>query len=180
MGKDIYVQDYKPSNIVDLHNHNAVEEQAKRLYNEKLENLAHDIQADIDKKLAEGKALEEKASMLEIMPLMNYILVQPFAKNPYSVLKTQGNIIVGGYEGNFLNPDTGEQDQEENFIVVGTVIEVGPECKYIREGDDIFYTKTSLVPVPFLGKGFQIVNENRVIVTINKGLKDRFKEVIEK
>jgi hypothetical protein len=36
------------------------------------------------------------------------------------------------------------------------------------------WTKTSEVPVPFFRQGLVLVNENRVIVTINEGLKERF------
>ena len=175
MSGRIYTQEAeKPKQIVDLHNHNMVEEQAKKLYNEKLENLAADLDLDIKKRISEGELMEEKMSAMEIMPIGSYILISPFAKNPYQVLKMKGNIIVGGYNGNFVNPDTGEEDQEEQMMIVGSVIEVGPECKYIKEGDDVFYTKTSLVPIPFFGKGLQLVNENRIAVVINKDLKKRF------
>lgn len=164
----------KPKQIVDLYNHNILEKQAKLLYNEKLANIANDLEKDIKKKIKTGEDMEEKMNSLEIMPILNYILVRPFAKNPYVALKMVGNIVVSGYDGNFINPDTGESDQEEQMIIVGTVIEVGPECRYIKEGDDVFYTKTSLVPIPFFGKGFQLINENRIAVVINKGLKERF------
>lgn len=173
--KDTFVDEkQKATNIVDIHNENIMERQAKILYNEKLESIANDLEADIQKRLKKSEEMEEKLKSLEIMPLTNYILARPFNKNPYVALKMKGNIVLEGYNGNFLNPDTGETDQEEQMIVVGTVIEVGPECKYVREGDDIFYTKNSLVPVPFFGKGFQLINENRVVVAINTGLKERF------
>lgn len=164
----------KPTQIVDLHNHNVMEKHAKIAYNEKLDAVAQDLEDDIKRRLENNKVMDKKLLNLEVMPITNYILVRPFDKNPYVKFETKGNIIISGYDGNFMNPDTGEVDQEEQMIVVGTVIEVGPECKYIREGDDIFYTKTSLVPIPFYGKGFQLVNENRVAVVVNEGLKKRF------
>ena len=164
----------KPKQIVDLHNHSIAENHAKMLYNEKLENLSNDLEEDIKRRLEDGEKMEQKMLSLEIMPILNYILVRPFEKNPYVALKMKGNIVLSGYNGNFVNPDSGESDQEEQMIIVGTVIEVGPECKYIKEGDDVFYTKTSLVPIPFFGKGFQLVNENRIAVVVNKGLKERF------
>lgn len=173
--KDTFVDEkQKATNIVDIHNENIIERQAKILYNEKLETIANDLENDIQNRLRKSEEMEEKLKSLEIMPLTNYILSRPFDKNPYVALKMKGNIILEGYNGNFLSQDTGEMEQEEQMIVVGTVIEVGPECKYIKEGDDIFYTKNSLVPVPFFGKGFQLINENRVVVVINKGLKERF------
>jgi hypothetical protein len=70
--------------------------------------------------------------------------------------------------------ETGEYQEEERFIMVGNVLEVGPECKWIAEGDVVMWAKPSEVAVPFFKQGLVIVNENRIIVTVNEGLKKRF------
>lgn len=125
-----------------------------------------------------AKSVKENMHNLEIMPIYNYILVKPFSENPFQrivVSKNSGLITdLGGAKPIFKNNDNGEYEEEENLIHVGTVLEAGKECKYVKEGDVIMWTKTSEVPVPFFRQGLVLVNENRVIVTINEGLKERF------
>lgn len=125
-----------------------------------------------------AKSVKENMHNLEIMPIYNYVLVKPFSENPFQrivVSKNSGLITdLGGAKPIFKNNDNGEYEEEENLIHVGTVLESGKECKYVREGDVIMWARTSEVPVPFFRQGLVLVNENRVIVTINEGLKERF------
>ena len=55
-----------------------------------------------------------------------------------------------------------------------TVIEVAPDCKFVKEGDIIYYRRVSAVPIPFFRQGFEVVSENSIQVVINEGLKKRF------
>lgn len=125
-----------------------------------------------------AKSVKENMHNLEIMPIYNYILIKPFSENPFQrivVSKNSGLITdLGGAKPIFKNNDNGEYEEEENLIHVGTVLEAGKECKYVKEGDVVMWTKTSEVPVPFFRQGLVLVNENRIIVTINEGLKERF------
>jgi len=50
-------------------------------------------------------------------------------------------------------------------------------CKFIKPGDDIYYRRSSGVPVPFFRQGFEVVAEQQVQVVINEGLKERFKSI---
>lgn len=124
------------------------------------------------------QSIKENMHNLEIMPIYNYILVKPYSENPFqriTVSKESGLITdLGGAKPIFKNPDNGDYEEEENLIHVGTVLESGKECKYVKEGDVIMWTKTSEIPVPFFKQGLVLVNENRVIVVINEGLKERF------
>ena len=82
--KDTFVDEkQKATNIVDIHNENIMERRAKILYNEKLESIANDLEADIQNRLKKSEEMEKKLKSLEIMPLTNYILARPFDKNPY-------------------------------------------------------------------------------------------------
>lgn len=160
------------------------EEVDKLLVRETVDKFNDQVDEYISKFDQHSKALEDyvesvKGNLnLEIMPIYNYILVKPFAENPFqriTVSKESGLISdLGGAKPIYKNADNGEYEQEENFIHVGTVLEAGKECKYVREGDTIMWTRTSEVPVPFFKQGLVLVNENRVIVTINEGLKERF------
>lgn len=124
-----------------------------------------------------AKQINDNVDKIEIMPILNYILVKPFSENPFQrIVKTDSGLIIdlGGQKPTYKNTDNGEIEEEENIIKVAVVQEVGQEVKYIRPGDTIMYTRMSEVPVPFYKQGLALVNENRVIVTINEGLTERF------
>jgi threonine dehydrogenase-like Zn-dependent dehydrogenase len=63
--------------------------------------------------------------------------------------------------------------QEEQFIKVGTVIEVGHKCEFLKPGDIVFYTIASECMVPFFRQGFVVVNENRIIAVVKEKLTER-------
>ena len=71
------------------------------------------------------------------------------------------------------------KDQIKNYAVdlnvdeVGTVIETGYECKFVKPGDVVFYTIASETMVPFFRQGFVTVAENRVIAIVNENLTKR-------
>lgn len=127
-----------------------------------------------------AEKINKNAESIEIMPIGNYLLVKPFAENPFQrIVKSESGIILdmGGLAPTYKNTDNGEYEEEEQFIKVGVVQEVGPECKYCKPGDTIMYPKTREVLVPFYKLGYRIVNETGVIVTINEGLTERFENL---
>ena len=141
---------------------NKLEREAKSLANKLLE-ADKQKQADIEARL-EG---------LEILPSGARIVVMPYPKNPYRQIFSKGGIITE-YNGSFKNPDSGEEDTLETGIVCGKVIEVGPESKEVRIGDDVYYDKRTVYPLPFMSLGYVIFHETQALAIINNGLKERF------
>lgn len=125
-----------------------------------------------------AEKVNENIDDIEIMPIGNYVLVKQFEDNPFQRIvrdNTSGLILdLGGAKPEYKNTDNGQIEEEESFIKVGVIQEVGPECKYLQPGDTIMYTKPSAVPVPFYKQGLILVNETRALVTINNGLTERF------
>ena len=114
-------------------------------YNEKLEQNNKDFKESQDK-------VEYDISKAEIKPMFSRILVQPFKVNPFQKMKIENGLIIdtGGYTPHTqLNEQTGRYEEQKQFIVTGCVVEVGPEVKYLKEGDVIFYRVDTAVPVPF-------------------------------
>ena len=72
---------------------------------------------------------------------------------------------------------TGKYEEQKQFIITGCVVEVGPEVKYLQEGDVVYYRVDTAVPVPFLKQGLVSINENQVIAVVNEGLTERFNSV---
>ena len=147
----------KEKNIKDFNNQ--VDEYVEKLnkHSENLENYSKRIADDIDN--------------IEIMPIGNYVLVKQFDENPFQkIQRTESGLILdlGGMKPQYKNTDNGQIEEEEQFIKVGVIQEIGPDCKWCQPNDTIMYTKVSAVPVPFYKQCLMLVNETRVLVTINQ------------
>lgn len=156
-----------------------VEEMAKKeatiKFNQQIEEAKADWDAKINEQEAHAKEMEEKMKDLQIVPINSYVLVQPYAKNPFQKMKvTDSGLIIPEYTGVFKNPDSGMEDQEENLSVQALVIETSPLCKFVKEGDIVYYRRACGVPIPFFSQGFEVVAEQQIQVVVNSGLKDRY------
>ena len=128
-----------------------------------------------------AEEVNNNSENIEIMPIGNYVLIKQFEENPFQRIvrdPKSGLIIdIGGGVHEYKNTDNGQIEEEEQFIKVGVIQEVGPECKWCKPDDTIFYTKPSSVPVPFYKQNLQLVNETRVLAVVNEGLTDRFNKI---
>lgn len=116
----------------------------------------------------------------EIRPMFSRVLVKPFKQNPFQQMKVKNGLIIdaGGYTPHAeLNPMTGKYEEQKQFIVTGCVVEVGPDTKYLQEGDVIYYRVDTVVPVPFFKQGFVSIDEKQVIAVVNEGLTERFNNI---
>jgi len=156
--------------VIERRNINNFNNQVDR-YVEKFEKHSTNLKEFADK-------INENVENIEIMPIGNYVLVKEFDENPFQriVRDTKSGLILdlGGAKPEYKNTDNGQIEEEESFIKVGVIQEVGPDCKFLQSGDTIMYTKPSAVPVPFYKQGLILVNETRALVTINEGLTERF------
>ena len=128
-----------------------------------------------------AERINENVNNIEIMPLGCYVLVKQFNENPFQriVRDSKSGLIIdtGGLKPQYKNTDNGEIEEEESFILVGVVQEVGPECKYLQPGDAVFYTKNSCVPVPFYKQNLIQVSETRILAVVNDSLTERFNKI---
>lgn len=126
------------------------------------------------------ESIKDNMNSIEIKPMFSRVLVKPFEHNPFQQIKVSNTGLItdlGGMTPTYKSTDTGEWEEERQFIVTGTVIDVGPECKYLAEGDVIFYRVDTAVPVPFFKQGLVSLSENQVISVVNEGLTERFNKV---
>lgn len=167
--------------IVSMNENTSLDAMIKREQANKFNNQLENYQEKLDKNNEEFKKsvenVEYDINKAEIKPTYRRILVKPFKQNPFQKIVMEGSIIVdaGGYTPHTeKNPMTGQYEEQDQFIRTGVVIEVGPETKYIRESDVIFYRKDTAVPVPFFKQGLISIDETQVIATVNEGLEARF------
>jgi hypothetical protein len=161
-----------------------IEERNVKNFNQQVDKYVEKLNEHAENLENYSKRIAENVDSIEIMPIGNYILVKEFEENPFQRIvkdSTSGLILdLGGQKPQYKNTDNGQIEEEESFIKVGVIQEVGPECKWCQPNDTVMYTKPSAVPVPFYKQGLILVNETRVLVTINQGLTERFNKLKNK
>ena len=123
------------------------------------------------------KSIKENMNSIEIKANGCRVLIKPFATNPFQQIKvSESGLIIdtGGYTPQVKSNDTGEWEEQEQAIGVGTIIDAGPDCKYLKESDVVFYQKVAAVPVPFFKENLWTVSETQIIAVVNEGLTERF------
>lgn len=151
-----------------------LEEQANK-FNEGVNKINDKFEKHNQALVEYAKAISHDINGLEIMPGTSYVLIKPFDTNPFQEVKIEGGIItdLGGMTPEYKSNETGEIEQEQQFIKVGTVIETGYECKFVKPGDVVFYTIASENMIPFFRQGFVTVAENRIMAIVNENLTER-------
>lgn len=109
---------------------------------------------------------------MDIKPIFSNIIVLPYEENPYIQRTTKSGFLIN--DEVFDNPDTGERDILVQEIVCCKVIEVGPDCKYVKKDDDVFINIRTTRPVPFERKGYILCNEQGVMAVAGEHLQERF------
>ena len=107
---------------------------------------------------------------VEIVPTNANVLIQPYQVNPYRNIETTASGIVVGVESSktYKSNETGEIEQNKDVIKCGKVLAVGPACKNVNVGEDVYYTTFSETNLPFRKKGYVVVGENLLICRIIK------------
>ena len=157
----------------------------KMIDNHHREKWNDSIQEIEDKCNGHGERLQQvadeyakKLDKVQIMPIGNYVIVKPYNENPFQKVEvSKSGLIVstGGLIPEYKNSDSGEMEEAEQYIITGVVVATGPECKWLKDGDTIMWTKPSEVNIPFYNFGFRLVNETRALCVINDDLNERFK-----
>lgn len=158
---------------------NMIERERASKFNDQVDEYIEkfDKHANLLKEYAES--FNDNMNSIEIKPMFARILVKPFEQNPFQkIRKSDSGLIIdtGGLAPQYKNSDTGEWEEEKQFIITGTVVDCGPDVKYLSQGDVVFYRTDTSVPVPFFRQGLVSLAENQIIAVVNEGLTDRFNE----
>ena len=106
----------------------------------------------------------------EIVTLYRTVLIDVYDKNPYKQAETEDGLTLSD---EFINSDSGQIDKKDFYIECAKVIEAGPECKYVKPGDDVLIDIRTMSPIPFYGKVYWVLDEGAVKAVIGTGLKER-------
>lgn len=107
----------------------------------------------------------------EIMPLYSFVMIEFYDEDPYDKKYTESGLKLT--EDVFENPDTGNLDKKEFPVKTAKVIDVGPDAKFVRQGDDVMVDSRTCRPIRFMGNIYFIVGEQNIITVIAENLKER-------
>ena len=128
------------------------------------EKMLNDTATTIVENNMDGVCMDE----VDVKPLNANVLIQPYIQNPYRYIETTASGLIVGVESSktYKSNETGEIEQNTEVVKCGKVLAVGPACKNVKVGDDVFYTTYSEAKVPFRKKGYVIVGEGLLVCRI--------------
>jgi hypothetical protein len=136
------------------------EAEDKKRVKEELENLV----AQTEKRLNE----------IEILPMCQSVLIEQYKKDPYLYIKKSGIILSD--DNQRINENTGQMEEVKKQVQIGRIVEIAPDCKFAKVGDEVYYMTFNAIPIPFAYKGLVSLPETRILTIINTGLKERFND----
>ena len=151
---------------------NDIEIMAEQMRDEKEAKSTFERLFEIEK--AKQEEIDAKIEKLELIPMRANVLILPYPSNPYRKIIDKETGIYFAENKYYKNPDTGEMDEQKLGIGCAKVVEVGPECKYVAIGDDIYYDTRTVVPIPFYGNPYKLLTEPQILCVLNENLKERF------
>lgn len=128
----------------------------------KLQLAANELDANKGWRSAENK---------QLTPCGFTVIFTKYDRNPYRQYRTSaaGLILDTGFEAHemFRSPDSGEMEMSELGIVCAKVVAVGPDCKYVKPGEDIYLRDIGCAPVPFGGNAYWAISEQNIICRVS-------------
>ena len=166
--------------IYDMSGNSMAKIVAREKFNDSVDQMIEKLDKHENLLKKYHEELVSDMNQLEICPVYDNILIKQYDTNPFQQIKRDeksGLIIdTAGLRPIYKAKEDGQWHEEEEIIKVGVVIEAGPDCKYIKNGDVVFYLKNSALPIPFYKLGFYKINEHNVQAVVNSDLTKRFKE----
>lgn len=109
-----------------------------------------------------------KEGEFDIIPCNVGVIVRPYDENPYrKIEKTESGLIIGVQSSQKVrSTDSGEIEENDEYVACAKVIAVGPFCKNVQVGEDVFVIKHILKPVPFRKANLWELDEQNILCRI--------------
>ena len=123
--------------------------------NTEMINEFEEMLSETAKTIVENNIEDVYTGDVDIIPINNNVLIEPYVRNPYRNIETTASGLIVGIESSktYKSNETGEIEKNTEVIKCGKVLSVGPLCKNVEVGDDVFYTTYSEGKLPFRKKG---------------------------
>ena len=105
---------------------------------------------------------------VKILPCNTNVVLDFYEDNPYRLVeKTEAGVILGiGSTKKYKSNETGEIEDSEEYIACAKVIAVGPSCRNVKVGEDVFAVKHIATPLPYRNYNYRVINEENIICRI--------------
>lgn len=107
---------------------------------------------------------------VDIIPCNTNVVLEFYEENPYRLVEVSDNGLILGIESTkrYKSNETGEMEDSEEYIACAKVIAVGPACRNVQVGEDVFAVKHIANPLPFRKKGYRVINEENIICRLKE------------
>lgn len=122
----------------------------------------------------ENENVNSYSGYSQIMPLYSTLMVVFYDENPYEIKESETGLKLT--TGMHESPDSGELEKKDTPYRAAAVLEAGPECKYVKSGDDVYVDIRGCRPFPFKGGIYWQVAEQNVIAVMADDLHERLKK----
>ena len=111
-----------------------------------------------------------KTEDVVLTPCNMGVLIRFYEDNPYRVLDTTKSGLIIGMQSTqrYKSNETGEMEENDEFVACAEVIAVGPKCENVKVGEDVFVIKHIATPVPFRKKGYYIISESNITCRVSR------------
>ena len=118
---------------------------------------------------------------VDIIPCNTGVLIKFYEDNPYrSIERTESGLIFGIQSSQkVVSEDSGEVEENDEYVACAKVIAVGPKCQNVRPGEDVYVIKHIAHPVPFRKMGYYEISEQNISCRLVKKVSN-FKCLINK
>lgn len=157
-----------------------LENEVKNMYNEKIDEYTDKLDKHANKLEEYAKQFNESIGDMEIKAVGSNVLVMPYSQNPFQHIKTTESGLIlntGGLIPETKSNLTGEEEEKEPDVLVGAVIDAGPNCRYVKEGDVVMWSNGMQKHIPFFNQNINMISEVTVLCVINSGLTERFNTI---
>jgi hypothetical protein len=105
-----------------------------------------------------------KEGDFDIIPCNTGVIIKFYDENPYRVIeRTESGLIFGIQSSQkVVSEDSGEVEENEEYVACAKVIAVGPKCQNVNVGEDVYVIKHIAHPIPFRKAGYFEISEQNI------------------
>lgn len=109
-----------------------------------------------------------KTEDVSVVPCNMGVLIKFYEDNPYRVLNTTKSGLIVGMQSTqrYKSNETGEMEENDEFVACAQVIAVGPKCENVKVGEDVFLIKHIANPIGFRKMGYYVISESNILCRI--------------
>lgn len=105
-----------------------------------------------------------KEGEFNLIPCNTGVLIKFYDENPYrEIQRTESGLIFGIQSSQkVVSEDSGEVEENDEYVACAKVIAVGPKCQNVNPGEDVYVIKHIAHPIPFRKAGFYEISEQNI------------------